>query len=165
MSEAWIPELFLHTIHTGYHTPTHTCRHKNTPMNKGDGRRSVEYNYLHLHQLKGSRGFNCHNLESLFSSQSDIKEGISKFFSGCAWEHFTVECVVVIHCVYTKTFPTEWLWPPSHNSPWKCRVKTSKTFSRLFQSGAWNNTVTNTTRMEGYNVPHPFAFCSQSDCL
>lgn len=57
----------------------------------------------------------CHNLEFLISSQSDIKEGISKLLD--VLENFFTECVVVIHCVYIETFPTEWLWPPSRNSP------------------------------------------------
>lgn len=39
---------------------------------------------------------------SLSFPGSDIKEGISKFFSGCAREPFTVECVVVIHTVFTQ---------------------------------------------------------------
>lgn len=49
--------------------------------------------------------------------------------------------------------------------PVKTEVSTSKIFSGSFQSAAWNNTVTNTTRMAECDVCQPPALCSQSCCL
>lgn len=133
----------LDTTHPLTHEQTHTYEHR---WWQAVGFRPWLHQWDWRQRLQLSREF-------LISYQNDIKNGMLEFFSGCAWGLFAVQCVVVIHCVYIQTLPTEWLWPPSHSSPWKCRVTTSKTFSRLFQSGAWNNTVTNTTRMAGYKSP------------
>ncbi len=67
MSEAWIQELFLHTVHTWYHTPTHTCTdtHLGEQVMAGVELESEPVTVTALNFL---------------SLRGNIKEDISKFF-------------------------------------------------------------------------------------